>query len=70
METDPMTEVAKLVEEYRDRCLWFLRDRFVPTTPGEALRILNLIERYGDRDGYQRAERLKTWLRQTSSARS
>jgi hypothetical protein len=43
-----MAEVRKLVEEYRDRCLWFLRRDFVPSNAEEALRVLDLIERaYG-----------------------
>jgi hypothetical protein len=55
-------EVNALVDEYRDRCLWFLKPGFLPTSPEEALRALALIERYGDRAAYQRAERLKKWL--------
>lgn len=55
-------EINALIEEYRDRCLWFLAPRYTPTTPDEAMRTLNLIERYGDRAAYQRAERLKKWL--------
>jgi hypothetical protein len=57
-------EINELVEEYRDRCLWYLKPGFFPTTPEEALRTLALIERYGDRAAYQRAERLKKWLSQ------
>ncbi|MFA7174372.1 MAG: hypothetical protein WC340_13355 [Kiritimatiellia bacterium] len=63
-------EINQLVDEYRDRCLWFLKPGFFPTTPKEALQTLVLIERYGDRAAYQRAERLKKWLSQLiSSAR-
>ena len=40
-------EINALIEEYRDRCLWFLAPRYTPTTPDEAMRTLNLIERYG-----------------------
>jgi hypothetical protein len=57
-------EINDLVEEYRDTCLWYLKAGFFPTTPEEALRALNLIERYGDRSAYERAERLKEWLSQ------
>jgi hypothetical protein len=67
---DVMAEVRKLVEEYRDRCLWFLRRDFVPSNAEEALRVLDLIERYGDRSAYLRAEDLKAWLRPISSAGS
>ena len=52
-------EVAKLVDEYRDRCLWFLRLDYMPKTPEEMRQVLDLIERYGDRSGYQRAEEIK-----------
>jgi len=53
---------AVLVEEYRDRCLWFLRKDYVPETRDEILRVLELIERYGDRSGYRRAEEIRRCL--------
>jgi hypothetical protein len=62
--------VAALIEEYRDRCLWFLRPDYFPTTPEEIERVLALIERYGDRAAYERAEEIKAWLRHDSRARS
>lgn len=62
MRESVVDEINALVEEYRDRCLWFLKPDFTPTTPDEALRALDLIERYGDRSAYQRAERLRPWL--------
>jgi len=55
-------EINVLVEEYRARCLWFLKPGFSVSTQEEALRVLDLIERYGDRSAYQRAERLRQWL--------
>jgi hypothetical protein len=63
-------QVAVLVEEYRDRCLWFLRPDYLPTTPDEMWHVLELIERYGDRAGFQRAEEIKTCLLPHSSAQS
>ena len=60
--TDVQKKLADLIEEYRDRCLWFLRADYMPTTPEEARRVLDLIERYGDRAGYRRAEEIKAWL--------
>lgn len=62
--------VAKLVEEYRTRCLWFLRPDFMPTSEEEVMRTLNLIERYGDRAGYDRAEEIKSWLLRDSKPAS
>lgn len=63
-----MGEGAKLVEEYRAQCLWFLRPDFLPQTPTELLQALELIKRYGDRAGYERAEHLKSWLLRDSKA--
>ena len=60
--TDVQKKLAELIEEYRDRCLWFLRSDYMPGTPEEARRVLELIERYGDMAGYRRAEELKAWL--------
>ena len=70
MSTRAMIEIEALVEEYRDRCLWFLRPDFVPRNAKEALRILDLIERYGDRAGFERVRRLRQWLRLPTSAES
>ena len=70
MNAEVMTAVQEIVEDYRDRCLWFLRRDFVPRTDEEALRVLELIERYGDRAGFERAQRLREWLRLPTSAES
>ena len=60
--TDVQKELAELIEECRDRCLWFLRPDYMPKTPEEVRRVLDLIERYGDLAGYRRAEEIKAWL--------
>ena len=62
MKADVQIEVVKLVAEYRDRCLWFLRDDYVPRTTEEVRRVLDLIEQYGDLAGYRRAEEIRAWL--------
>ena len=62
-------EVGKLVEEYRDRCLWFLRPDYTPKTTEEILRTLSLLERYGDRAAFERAERIRQWLLLDSKAK-
>lgn len=68
---DPViAEVDQLIEEYRDRCLWFLRLDYRPATREECLRALGYIERYGDLEGYRRAGRLKRWLLRSSSESS
>ena len=63
-------QLAVLIEEYRDRCLWFLRPDYVPKSPAEIRRVLEWIERYGDRSGYERAEEIKAWLSRDSKATS
>ena len=62
--------LRELVDEYRDRCLWFLRRDYYPATIVEAERVLDAIERHGDRDGFRRAAQIRQWLSQTSSATS
>jgi len=64
------TQLAELIERYRSRCLWFLAEDFVPGTPEQAMRVLEYIERYGDREGFVQARRLKQWLSQSISAAS
>ncbi len=70
MDPAVLESVLRLVEEYRDRCLWFLDPRFVPTNEEEALRILDMIERYGDRAAFERSTKLRACLSQRSSPRS
>ena len=67
---DPNVEVRDLIEEYRDRCLWFLRPDYVPSTPEEILQAIEYIERYGDRRAYQRAEEIRKWLLLATKQRS
>lgn len=63
-------ELHALVDEYRTRCLWFLRPDLYPEDREQALRVLRHIERHGDRDGFIRAARIKRWLSPTSSEAS
>jgi hypothetical protein len=62
--------VDRLVDEYRVRCLWFLREDHYPKTREERLRVLGYIERYGDREAFRRAGELRQWLSRNSSAPS
>lgn len=62
--------IDRLVDEYRTRCLWFLRPDFYPATTATRLRVLDYIQRYGDREGFRRAAALRTWLSHHSSTRS
>ncbi|OGB95326.1 MAG: hypothetical protein A2Z31_02555 [candidate division NC10 bacterium RBG_16_65_8] len=68
--TTVMEEVALLVAEHRDRCLWFLAPNFQPTDDQSAMRALRYIERYGGKAAFERARTLRTWLQQHSSADS
>ena len=68
--TAVMQRVNALVDEYRARCLWFLREDYYPQTPTEACRVLEAIERHGDVTAFRKAAVLRQWLSQNSSAPS
>jgi hypothetical protein len=59
-----------LVDDYRDRCLWFLRPDYYPSTARESIRVLDLIERHGDVAAFRRASEIRTWLLRPSNATS
>jgi len=59
-----------VVDRYRGRCLWFLRPGYYPETIEEALRVLESIERYGDREAFQRAGEVRRCLSRDTSAKS
>ena len=63
-------EVRRLVDDYRSRCLWFLRPDYYPVTAEEILRVLRQIEDHGDRAAFQRAGSIRQWLSRNSSAKS
>jgi hypothetical protein len=63
-------ELRRLVDEYRTRCLWFLREDYYPATRDEVLTVLRHIERHGDHEGFRRAAALRRWLSPISSATS
>ncbi len=69
-ETTAMDEVYQLVDEYRDRCLWFLRPDYYPQTIREAATVLEAIEKHGDRAAFQEAATLKRWFLQNSKENS
>ena len=62
--------VNRLVDEYRHRCLWFLCSDYYPETDTQRLRVLEYIERHGDREAFRRAAEIRRWLSRTSSAPS
>jgi hypothetical protein len=63
-------ELDQLVEDYRTRCLWFLRPDFRPRTGGEILSVLRHIETHGDRAAFLRVAAIRRWLSQHSSESS
>ena len=63
-------DVNRLLDEYRLRCAWFLRPDYYPTSVDARLRVLDYVERHGDRDGFRRAAELRRWLLPTSNAPS
>ena len=65
-----LQEVRSLVDRYRQRCLWFLREDYYPATFGEVEQVLQDIEAHGDREAYQEARRVRTWLSRLSSGTS
>jgi hypothetical protein len=65
-----LPDLEALVGAYRDRCLWFLVPDFMPANVEQALRALNYIERYGDRQAFVRARELRECLLRISNATS
>ncbi len=55
-------EIRALVDQYRNRCLWFLRADFYPATDAEVGRVLGYLERYGDREAFIRAASIRRSL--------
>jgi hypothetical protein len=55
--------LRELVDAYRDRCLWFLRTDYYPATTAEAHRVLDAIQRHGDRDGLAASSPGISWTR-------
>jgi uncharacterized protein (DUF3820 family) len=68
--TDITERLTPLVNKYRSRCLWFLREDFFPGNMREALLVLDNIEKHGDREAFIEARRIREWLSPISSAAS
>lgn len=62
IDEDVWRQINRLVDMYRDRCLWFLRPEYYPTDRKEVLRTLDYIRRYGDREAFRQAGQLYQWL--------
>jgi hypothetical protein len=59
---DLRQQINRLVDAYRDRCLWFLRADYYPVDRQDMLRTLDYIRRYGDREAFRKAGELIQWL--------
>jgi hypothetical protein len=72
MASDPAldAEVRSFVDDYRERCLWFVRADYYPSTHAEILRVLRWVRARGDREAFQRAGKIEEWLSRTSSGKS
>jgi len=72
MALDPAldNEVRSLIDDYRERCLWFVRSDYYPSSPDEIRRVLQWIRDRGDREAFLRAGKIEQWLSRISSERS
>lgn len=68
--THVVAAIDALVDEYRTRCLWSWRSDYYPRGNDERLRVLEVIQRYGDLSAYRRASILRQWLSRISSVGS
>ena len=60
----------RFVDQYRARCLWFLRADYYPETATEYAEVLRHIERNGDREAFLRVAEFRRWLSPPSSETS
>jgi hypothetical protein len=68
--SDLDTAVRSLVDDYRSRCLWFLKVDYYPSSPKEIIRVLGWIRRHGDVAAFRRAAEIERWLSLPSNATS
>ena len=64
------TEFRRFVDQYRARCLWFLREDYYPRTLAQREDVLRRIEQHGDRDACLRVAQFRIGLSQRSSETS
>jgi hypothetical protein len=69
--TDPSDDrFRRLIDDYRARCLWFLREDYYPATASERERVLRLIEQHGDLPAFHRVAEIRAWLSRQSNETS
>ena len=62
--------IDRMVDEYRDQALWFLRPDYYPQTDAERLQVLDYIEQRSDLPTFRRVAAARECLLRTSNARS
>ncbi|MCD4653741.1 hypothetical protein K8T06_07375 [bacterium] len=55
------SEIRSLIDEQRDRCLWFLANDYYPKDSDSVIYILDTIRKHGNLDAFRKAEELKRW---------
>lgn len=65
---DLSREYLDLLHQNRQQCLWFLAPDVVPAARDAQLYTLECLERYGSREVFIQARKLKAWLLQDSNA--
>lgn len=63
-------KLRRLVDDYRSRCLWFLREDYYPESAPAREHVLALIEQHGDLQAFRRVAELREWLSRHSSETS
>lgn len=63
-------QIEPLLEKYRESCLWYLQDDFIPTNENDIYFILEALENHGDREAFIEAGKIRTWLSQNFSVPS
>ena len=63
-------QIRGIVDDYRVRCLWFLREDYYPATVAECERVLTLIEQHGDLEALRRVAEIRACLSHPSSGTS
>jgi hypothetical protein len=63
-------EINQLVDEYRQRCLWFLGEHFYPETREDIVKTMDYICRYGDSAAFRKATEIKSWVLQNIKKQS
>jgi hypothetical protein len=63
-------ELRRLVDDYRARCLWFLRQDYYPEGPQEREQVLEQIARHGDQEAFRRVAEVRRWLSRDISGTS